>query len=177
MGNRRTSSDSQAITLTRPQAAALCGLTPAGFDVWVRKGIVPTALPGTRRWSRVALERAVAGGPTPIDVEVDPYLEWEAEHSRETHSGTRSFRTGLLPAWDDDTVLDKPIGKRELEAMADIHAGDGREMQDHEVRGGPSTFSKMAIRGYLVSTASHPYKLKLTPEGVAAYLAAAKAAL
>ncbi len=66
------------LTLTRQQAAALCGLTPAGFDVWVRKGIVPPAIPGTRRWSRAAVERALGAG---LDegTELDPFQQWEAE--------------------------------------------------------------------------------------------------
>lgn len=49
------------LALTREQAAALCELSPSGFDVWVRKGIVPGPVKGTRRWSRVALSRALAG--------------------------------------------------------------------------------------------------------------------
>lgn len=65
------------LTLTRPQAAALLGLTPAGFDVWVRKGIVPPAIAGTRRWSRAAIERAISGDA--VDVELDPFEAWEAE--------------------------------------------------------------------------------------------------
>lgn len=50
-----------SIALTREQAASLCQLSPSGFDVWVRKGIVPGPVKGTRRWSRAALERALAG--------------------------------------------------------------------------------------------------------------------
>lgn len=50
-----------ALALTRDQAAELCGLTTAGFDSWVRRGIVPGPIKGTRRWSRAALERAVSG--------------------------------------------------------------------------------------------------------------------
>jgi hypothetical protein len=49
------------LALTREQAAALCELSPSGFDVWVRKGIVPGPVKGTRRWSRAALERSLAG--------------------------------------------------------------------------------------------------------------------
>lgn len=49
------------LTVTRTEAASLCGLSPSGFDVWVRKGIVPGPVKGTRRWSRAALERALAG--------------------------------------------------------------------------------------------------------------------
>ena len=50
-----------ALALTRAQAAELCELTPSGFDSWVKRGIVPGPINGTRRWSKVALERAIAG--------------------------------------------------------------------------------------------------------------------
>jgi len=72
------------LTLTRPQAAALCGLTPSGFDGWVRRGIVPPPIMGTRRWSRVQLERALAGQSwVPLDGEhdEDPMLKWEREQA------------------------------------------------------------------------------------------------
>lgn len=48
-----------ALTLTRSEAAKLCHLSPSGFDVWVKKGIVPGPVAGTRRWSRAALEHAL----------------------------------------------------------------------------------------------------------------------
>jgi hypothetical protein len=45
--------------LTREQAAAVCGLSPEGFDVWRRKGMVPGPLPGTHRFDRKALDAAL----------------------------------------------------------------------------------------------------------------------
>lgn len=63
--------------LTRPQAAAMCQLTPSGFDGWVRRGIVPPAIMGTRRWSRDAILKAISG--TAVDVEIDPMEQWERE--------------------------------------------------------------------------------------------------
>ena len=68
------------LTLTRPEAAALVGLTPSGFDSWVRQGILPKPLPGTHRWSRAAIERALSGEPE--KAEEDPYLKWKAEQAR-----------------------------------------------------------------------------------------------
>lgn len=70
------------LALTRAQAAALCGLSPAGFDVWVRKGIVPTPIAGTHRWSRAALERALGGTPGAVSVELDEFEAWEAQQKR-----------------------------------------------------------------------------------------------
>ena len=74
--------DEKPLTLTRPQAAALCGLTPAGFDVWVRKGIVPSAIKGTRRWSRAGIEAALSGGQSDPLEELDPFEKWERENAR-----------------------------------------------------------------------------------------------
>lgn len=148
------------ITLTRPQAAALCGLTPAGFDVWVRKGIVPPTITGTRRWSRVAVERAVAGGPNAVDVEVDPYEREMANHRN---------RRAAIAEWHDQD-LGRPLGMRERSALLDIWAGGGRTMQPIEVRGGPATHSKLRGRGFLVGKGDL-YELKLTPEGLTAALA------
>ena len=70
-----------ALALTREQAAELCGLTPAGFDVWVRKGIVPGPLAGTRRWSRAELERALGGGIPANDDAEDAYRRWKESHA------------------------------------------------------------------------------------------------
>lgn len=72
-----------ALTLSRTQAAELCGISPSGFDGWVRRGIVPPPIAGTRRWSRVQLERALAGRPwVPPDQveEEDPMARWEREN-------------------------------------------------------------------------------------------------
>lgn len=77
----RADNDNYPPVLTRPQAAAMCNLTPSGFDSWVRRGIVPTALPGTRRWSRDAILKAVSGDMS-IGVEIDPYDKWKAENAR-----------------------------------------------------------------------------------------------
>ncbi len=65
------------LTLTRDEAAELCGLSPAGFDVWVRKGIVPRPVKGTRRWSRAALERSLSGEVAANDDAEDAYRRWK----------------------------------------------------------------------------------------------------
>jgi hypothetical protein len=67
----------KALALTREQAARLCGLAPTGFDVWVRKGIVPGPVKGTRRWSRVALERALGGEVPANDDAEETYRRWK----------------------------------------------------------------------------------------------------
>ena len=45
--------------LTREAAAAYCGLTPEGFDQWVKRGLVPGPIPGTQRWDRKAIDAAL----------------------------------------------------------------------------------------------------------------------
>lgn len=70
------------LAIDRKEAARLCGLSPAGFDVWVRKGIVPPAIAGTHRWSRAALERALGGMPGAVEVELDPYEQWKKENRK-----------------------------------------------------------------------------------------------
>lgn len=67
--------------LTRPQAAAMCNLTVSGFDVWVRRGIVPPAIAGTRRWSRDAILRQLSGVSIGVDAGLDPYERQKAERN------------------------------------------------------------------------------------------------
>lgn len=46
--------------MTKEDAALYCGCaTTAAFDVWIRKGIVPGAIPGTNRWDRKAIDLAL----------------------------------------------------------------------------------------------------------------------
>jgi predicted site-specific integrase-resolvase len=55
------------LTLTRYEAAMLCGISVHTFDEWVSKGILPRPIRGTRRWSRAAIEQALVGGlPPPL---------------------------------------------------------------------------------------------------------------
>lgn len=65
------------LTITRSEAAALCHLSPRGFDVWVRKGIVPGPVAGTRRWSRSAIEHALNRTATNDDDPEAAYRRWK----------------------------------------------------------------------------------------------------
>lgn len=71
--------------LTKTDAAAYCGVSEDGFDLWVKKGIVPGAIPGTQRWDRKAidwyLDRA-SGLPTEKTVSGDPLADWQASRRR-----------------------------------------------------------------------------------------------
>lgn len=63
--------------LTRAGAATYCGLSISGFDAWVRKGTLPQAIRGTRRWDRVALDRALDGDAIP-DAQPSALDKWLA---------------------------------------------------------------------------------------------------
>lgn len=68
------------LALTREQAAELCGLAVTGFDSWVRRGIVPGPIKGTRRWSRAALERSLAGVRAEGDDAEAVFAQWLEKH-------------------------------------------------------------------------------------------------
>jgi hypothetical protein len=76
--------------LTKEQAAAYCGLLTDGFDVWVRKGLVPGAIPGTQRWDRKAidwyLDRA-SGLPTEMSAPRNALEDWKASRRRANAAG------------------------------------------------------------------------------------------
>jgi hypothetical protein len=64
--------------LTRKQAAGYCGLSLQGFSEWVKRGIIPPALPGTARWDLkaidIALDRLSGISETPGSA----FDEWKA---------------------------------------------------------------------------------------------------
>jgi|JRYH01.1.fsa_nt_gb hypothetical protein len=63
--------------LTRPQAASYLALTAAAFDDWVRRGLIPGPLPGTRRWDRHGIDAAIdrASG-LQLTAETTPLDQW-----------------------------------------------------------------------------------------------------
>ncbi len=66
--------------LTKAEAAAYCSLEKSGFMDWVRKGRLPGPIPGTYRWDRLAIDRALdklsglVRDPSPDAL----YNEWKA---------------------------------------------------------------------------------------------------
>ena len=69
--------------LTHSQAAAYCSLTLSGFDAWVSRGLVPGAIPGTKRWDKRALDHAldlISNLPSsdPATTDLD---EWRRKHA------------------------------------------------------------------------------------------------
>jgi predicted DNA-binding transcriptional regulator AlpA len=75
---RAANDPAETLVLTRRGAAKMCGVSLPTFDTWVRKGILPKPIHGTRRWSRLAVERALAGvsAAASPDSAQSPYELW-----------------------------------------------------------------------------------------------------
>lgn len=68
--------------LSREQAAEYCGCdTVDAFDEWVKKGIVPGPIPGTRRWDRKAIDRALDRRSGLVEDSGPSFEEWAAQHA------------------------------------------------------------------------------------------------
>ena len=78
-------SNDVSLVVTRREAAKMCNISVQTFDVWVRKGILPPPIAGTRRWSRVAIERALAGDIRTSSAEHEPsaYEQWKCHNARQ----------------------------------------------------------------------------------------------
>jgi predicted site-specific integrase-resolvase len=78
-----TRTPEQALALTRREAAELCRISVHTFDTWVRKGILPGPIAGTRRWSRRDIERRLAGEiPVPLaTAPVSSFEQWKRDHA------------------------------------------------------------------------------------------------
>lgn len=79
----QAANDNVPLALTRKQAASMCGLSLSGFDSWVRRGIVPGPITGTRRWSRCALETVLSGAivGTSANDNISPFEDWKRKHA------------------------------------------------------------------------------------------------
>ncbi|AWN51113.1 hypothetical protein DK412_04830 [Methylobacterium sp. 17Sr1-1] len=51
------------------------------FDDWVRRGILPVAMPGTHRWDRMAIDRALDRHSGLVEAAGQPFEEWAAQHA------------------------------------------------------------------------------------------------
>jgi len=66
--------------MTKQEAAAYCAVTPSRFYQLVKAGTLPGPVPGTTRYDRVAIDRALdkhAGLQS--DAELSPLQKWLAE--------------------------------------------------------------------------------------------------
>jgi hypothetical protein len=77
--------------LTKSEAAEYAGCTSVSmFNDWVRKGILPHAIPGTRRWDRKAIDLALdkASNLTGVTGRPMTALErWQADKERKQREG------------------------------------------------------------------------------------------
>jgi hypothetical protein len=65
--------------LRRSEAAKMCRISLQTFDTWVRKGILPGPIAGTRRWSRRAIERRLEGrvATESATEKLSPFEQWK----------------------------------------------------------------------------------------------------
>ncbi len=70
--------------LTKADAAAYCGCSEDAFDTWVKKGLVPGAIPGTQRWDRKAIDWYLdrASGLGTESASSDPLAAWRASRAQ-----------------------------------------------------------------------------------------------
>ncbi len=81
MASHATIAPIQPRGLTREDAAAYCGLSPEGFDAWVKRGIIPGPIPGTQRWDRKAIDLALdraSGIQCSSDTAASPFKAWRS---------------------------------------------------------------------------------------------------
>ncbi len=80
--SQRPANDNWPLVLTRTEAATLCKISTRTFDLWIRKEILPGPIPGTRRWSRVAIEQALMPRPMQSeDSQHSPFGEWKCQNA------------------------------------------------------------------------------------------------
>lgn len=66
--------------MTKAEAAAYCAVTPSRFYQLVKAGTLPGPIPGTTRYDRIAIDRALdkLGGLT-AQAELSDFDKWLAE--------------------------------------------------------------------------------------------------
>jgi len=69
--------------LTKSEAATYCRCSLSAFDDWIRRGIMPGSIPGTHRWDRKAIDRALdkLSGIVPQSDTATAYDEWKAKRA------------------------------------------------------------------------------------------------
>ena len=69
--------------MSKKGAAAYAGCASLStFSDWVRRGIMPGPIPGTKRWDRKAIDAALdrlSGLQTTIAPAASPYDQWKAK--------------------------------------------------------------------------------------------------
>jgi predicted DNA-binding transcriptional regulator AlpA len=79
----KPANDNWPLVLTRREAATMCKISVQTFDAWIRKGLLPRPMAGTRRWSRAAVELALTGGAVAplVDSQHSPFEQWKRRNA------------------------------------------------------------------------------------------------
>jgi hypothetical protein len=71
-------SDLSPRLLTRAEAAGYCRMTPSRFSQLVKAGTLPASIPGTTRYDRMAIDRALDKlSGLQSDAELSPLQKWK----------------------------------------------------------------------------------------------------
>jgi hypothetical protein len=77
--------------MSKKQAAAYAGCESLSvFNDWVRRGIMPKPILGTRKWARKAIDAAldrISGLQPTIRPQRSPYDEWKASQNADAAQG------------------------------------------------------------------------------------------
>jgi predicted DNA-binding transcriptional regulator AlpA len=74
--------------VTRPQAAAYCGVSVQTFSDWIKRGLLPGPLPGTARWDLKAIDASLDGiAGNVMESEEDAFDKWKRERDAKKSSG------------------------------------------------------------------------------------------
>jgi hypothetical protein len=77
--------------LSRAQAASYLNLSTSAFSGWVRRGIVPAAIPGTKRWDKKAIDAALdRSSDLHATTDMSPLDQWRSK--RDAGSPSRLVR-------------------------------------------------------------------------------------
>lgn len=68
--------------LTRPQAAAYCGLSCPAFSDWVKRGRLPGPISGTARWDLKAIDAALDRASDINDEAISALDTWKQSRAR-----------------------------------------------------------------------------------------------
>ncbi|MFK4492839.1 hypothetical protein [Bradyrhizobium sp. USDA 336] len=77
--------------MSKEQAAAYAGCESlSAINEWVRRGIMPRAIPGTRKWDKKAIDVALdrlSGLQPKIEAQLAPYDAWKASQNASAAEG------------------------------------------------------------------------------------------
>lgn len=82
----------------------MCGVSPTTFSNWVARGIVPPAIPGTRRWDREAIAAKFGEAFGASTTKADEFEKWDKRY-RERRDAREAYRPRIALRSDQRRVL------------------------------------------------------------------------